>query len=148
MAKAGARLKDRRSRWLRNFSPIDQGQSEDGSPSHLLVTLYATRMSWSSSLPIMCPICITTALLITSGVAGTGGIAAVAMKKFGVKNAANKGVREVQPGPSNSELGNDIRGHRCANRGRGRVRERTVERDRQLRDKSQSEENKHKSMKI
>jgi hypothetical protein len=39
----------------------------------------------------MCPICITTAVLIASGVAGTGGLAAVAMRKSGGTNAADHG---------------------------------------------------------
>src|SRR5262245_41506946 len=37
----------------------------------------------------MCPVCIATAVLIAGGVASTGGLAAVAMKKFGVKTAAD-----------------------------------------------------------
>ena len=36
----------------------------------------------------MCPVCLTTAVLIAGGVASTGGLAAVAIKKFGAKNAA------------------------------------------------------------
>lgn len=34
----------------------------------------------------MCPMCITTALLIAGSVTSTGGLAAIAIKKFGVKN--------------------------------------------------------------
>jgi hypothetical protein len=37
----------------------------------------------------MCPVCITTAVLIAGSVASTGGLAAVAMKKSGVKSAAD-----------------------------------------------------------
>jgi hypothetical protein len=36
----------------------------------------------------MCPVCITTAVLVAGSVASTGGLAA-AMMKFGVKNAAD-----------------------------------------------------------
>ena len=35
----------------------------------------------------MCPVCITTAMLIAGSVTSTGGLAAVAIKKFGVKSA-------------------------------------------------------------
>ena len=35
----------------------------------------------------MCPVCITTAALIAGGVTSTGGLAAIALKKFGVKSA-------------------------------------------------------------
>ena len=37
----------------------------------------------------MCPMCMTTAVLIAGSVAATGGFAAVAMKKSSVKNAAD-----------------------------------------------------------
>jgi hypothetical protein len=37
----------------------------------------------------MCPVCATTAALIAGSVASMGGLAAVAMKKFGEKNAAD-----------------------------------------------------------
>jgi hypothetical protein len=37
----------------------------------------------------MCPICITTAALIAGGVTSTGGLTAIALKKFGVKSAIN-----------------------------------------------------------
>jgi hypothetical protein len=36
----------------------------------------------------MCPVCLTTAVLIAGGVA-TGGLAAVAMKRSGVKTASD-----------------------------------------------------------
>jgi len=36
----------------------------------------------------MCPVCMTTAVLIAGSVASTGGLAAVALKKSGVKNDA------------------------------------------------------------
>jgi hypothetical protein len=37
----------------------------------------------------MCPVCLATALLIGGKVASSGGVAAIAMKKFGVKNAVD-----------------------------------------------------------
>jgi hypothetical protein len=36
----------------------------------------------------MCPLCITTAMLIAGSVTSSGGLAAIAIRKFGVKNAA------------------------------------------------------------
>ena len=37
----------------------------------------------------MCPICITTAALIAGSVTSTGGLAAIALKKFGAKSTVN-----------------------------------------------------------
>ena len=37
----------------------------------------------------MCPVCIATAALIAGGVASTGGLAVLAMKRSGVKNAVD-----------------------------------------------------------
>jgi len=37
----------------------------------------------------MCPFCLATAALIAASVTSTGGLAAIAIKKFGVKNAAD-----------------------------------------------------------
>jgi len=37
----------------------------------------------------MCPVCMAAAVLIAGKVTSTGGIAAIAIKKFGVKNAAD-----------------------------------------------------------
>jgi hypothetical protein len=37
----------------------------------------------------MCPICITAAALIAGSVTSTGGLAAIAIKRFGVKNAVD-----------------------------------------------------------
>jgi hypothetical protein len=37
----------------------------------------------------MCPVCIATAVLIAGKVTSTGGIAAIAIKKFGEKNAVD-----------------------------------------------------------
>jgi hypothetical protein len=44
---------------------------------------------------LMCPLCITTALLIAGSATSTGGLAAIAIKKFSVKNSA-----DIQPGPN------------------------------------------------
>ena len=41
----------------------------------------------------MCPVCIATAVLIAGSVTSTGGLAAIAIKKFGVKNAADQSSR-------------------------------------------------------
>jgi hypothetical protein len=38
----------------------------------------------------MCPLCISTAVLIAGSVASTGGLAAVVIKKSSVKNNANE----------------------------------------------------------
>jgi hypothetical protein len=43
----------------------------------------------------MCPVCIATAALIAGSVTSTGGLAAVAIKKPGVKNAV-----ESNPAPT------------------------------------------------
>jgi hypothetical protein len=37
----------------------------------------------------MCPVCLTTAALIAGSVTSTGGLAAIAIRKFGGKNAAD-----------------------------------------------------------
>jgi hypothetical protein len=37
----------------------------------------------------MCPLCISTAALIAGSVTSTGGLAAIAIKKLGVKNTHN-----------------------------------------------------------
>ena len=37
----------------------------------------------------MCPVCLTTAMLIAASVTSTGGLAAIAIKRFGIKNAAD-----------------------------------------------------------
>jgi hypothetical protein len=37
----------------------------------------------------MCPVCITTAVLIAGSATSTGGIAAIALKRLGAKNAAD-----------------------------------------------------------
>jgi hypothetical protein len=37
----------------------------------------------------MCPVCLTTAALIAGSVTSSGGLAAIAIKKFDVKNAVD-----------------------------------------------------------
>jgi hypothetical protein len=37
----------------------------------------------------MCPLCLTTAVLIAGSVISTGGFAAIAIKKFSVRNAVD-----------------------------------------------------------
>ena len=44
----------------------------------------------------MCPACLATAVMIASGIASTGGLAAFAMKKLGAKNATD-GRRQDEP---------------------------------------------------
>jgi hypothetical protein len=46
----------------------------------------------------MCPVCLTTAALIAGSVTYTGGLATIAIKKFGGKNAA--GNSPAQPDPN------------------------------------------------
>jgi hypothetical protein len=43
----------------------------------------------------MCPLCLTTAALIAVSVTSTGGLAAIAIRKFGVKNAADRRNQNV-----------------------------------------------------
>jgi hypothetical protein len=38
---------------------------------------------------MMCPVCITTALLIAGSTTSTGGLAAIAIKRLGVKRAVD-----------------------------------------------------------
>ena len=49
----------------------------------------------------MCPVCLTTAVLIAGSVISTGGLAAITIKKFGGKNAPDK--------EKNDDPGNDYR---------------------------------------
>jgi len=37
----------------------------------------------------MCPACLTTAVLIAASLTSTGGLAAIAIRKFGVKSAVD-----------------------------------------------------------
>ena len=45
----------------------------------------------------MCPVCLTTAALVVCGVVSTGGLAAIAISKFGAKGAADNNPRQPQP---------------------------------------------------
>ena len=38
----------------------------------------------------MCPVCLTTAALIAVSVTSTGGLAAIAIRKFGMKHTADR----------------------------------------------------------
>ena len=42
----------------------------------------------------MCPACITTAMLIAGSVSSTGGLAAIALKKFGGKKVPDQNKRK------------------------------------------------------
>jgi hypothetical protein len=46
----------------------------------------------------MCPVCVTTAVLIAGSVTSTGGLAAIVIKKFGMKNAVDH-----HPSPTQSK---------------------------------------------
>jgi hypothetical protein len=48
----------------------------------------------------MCPVCITTAAMIAGSVTSTGGLAAIAIRKFGGKNAVDNssGSNPIQGG--------------------------------------------------
>ena len=43
----------------------------------------------------MCPVCITTAMLIAGSATSTGGLAAIALRKFGVKNAVTTEAADI-----------------------------------------------------
>jgi hypothetical protein len=45
----------------------------------------------------MCPMCIATAALIAGSVTSTGGLAAIAIRKFGGKNAADNSPAQPDP---------------------------------------------------
>jgi hypothetical protein len=47
----------------------------------------------------MCPFCITTAMMIAGGVISTSGVAAFAIRRLGVKNAADNNAA-----PSSAKL--------------------------------------------
>jgi hypothetical protein len=55
----------------------------------------------------MCPVCIATAVLIASSVTSSVGLAAIAMKKFGVKNVADN---HLAPTPSPTPMKEDDHG--------------------------------------
>jgi hypothetical protein len=45
----------------------------------------------------MCPVCLTTAALIAGSVTSTGGLAAVAIKRFGGKNVVDNSPAQADP---------------------------------------------------
>jgi hypothetical protein len=45
----------------------------------------------------MCPVCITTAAMIVGSVTSTGGLAALAIRKFGGKNALDNSPSRPDP---------------------------------------------------
>ena len=46
----------------------------------------------------MCPVCIATAVLIAGSATSSGGLAAIAIRKFGVKNAVDNHPAPTPPG--------------------------------------------------
>jgi hypothetical protein len=48
----------------------------------------------------MCPVCLTTAMLIAGSATSTGGLAAIAIRKFGGKNAVDN---NPSPTPSKED---------------------------------------------
>jgi len=48
----------------------------------------------------MCPVCITTAVLIAGGVTSTGGLSAVALKRLGAKSAVESNSAPTTTGQS------------------------------------------------
>jgi hypothetical protein len=72
-----------------------------GKPRPVDIELYRAAVSPSTSHANqekpMCPMCITTALLIVGSVTSTGGLAAIAIRKFGVKNAADDDPADSPP---------------------------------------------------
>lgn len=53
----------------------------------------------------MCPFCFASAVLIAGGVASTGGLAAIAIRKFGVKppQEEKNGARDRSDEPTSKE---------------------------------------------
>ncbi len=47
----------------------------------------------------MCPVCITTAMLIAGGVTSTGGLTAIAIRRFGANKAVDNTPRPTPPKP-------------------------------------------------
>ncbi|HXC97687.1 MAG TPA: hypothetical protein VNU92_18445 [Edaphobacter sp.] len=45
----------------------------------------------------MCPMCLTTAALIAGSVTSTGGIAVIAVRRFGGKNAGDDSPAQPKP---------------------------------------------------
>jgi hypothetical protein len=44
----------------------------------------------------MCPFCLTTAALLAVSVTSTGGLAAIAIRKFGMKHTADRRNEDVK----------------------------------------------------
>jgi hypothetical protein len=44
----------------------------------------------------MCPVCLSTALLIAGGATSTGGLAAIVLKRLGVKDAEGNNPNPIQ----------------------------------------------------
>jgi hypothetical protein len=51
----------------------------------------------------MCPVCIATAALIAGSVTSTGGLAAIAIKKFSGKNAVDDNPAQPDPNDKTTE---------------------------------------------
>ena len=47
----------------------------------------------------MCPVCLTTAALIAGGITSTGGLTAIAIRKFGTNNATDNSPRPTPSEP-------------------------------------------------
>jgi hypothetical protein len=53
----------------------------------------------------MCPVCMTTAALIAGSVTSSGGLAAIAIRKFGGKNVVDNSP--AQPDPNSLDKGTE-----------------------------------------
>jgi len=52
----------------------------------------------------MCPVCITTAVLIAGSATSTGGLAAIALRRFGGKNVVdNLSAQSQTPAPTSTK---------------------------------------------
>ncbi len=61
----------------------------------------------------MCPVCMSTAVWIAGSVSSTSGLAAIAIRKFGAKNAADdnqNGAGEIVP-DANQRRNQDVNEH-------------------------------------
>jgi hypothetical protein len=47
----------------------------------------------------MCPVCLTTVALIAGGITSTGGLTAIAIRKFGTNNAVDNNPRPTPSEP-------------------------------------------------
>jgi hypothetical protein len=55
----------------------------------------------------MCPVCLTTAALIAGGITSSGGLTAIAIKRFGVKPSRRRPEQETVPN-SNQRRDQDV----------------------------------------